>query len=353
MRSVHCACTVRTPVPARVSTPRSGHISDESRSGTPPIGTEHAKFLQQPHHTWRARPEVLRRGVVESQDSKPNLLFLNLLDNPPSVGLPIPERFRTKVLLCVLDKMQAEDLPVFGVSGCGKTRSMIEMLCLQWGFYFNAAKSDFGLDDLCRLADFIDNNVFERKMGLSLAPSCLNMLEDMFAHFCMKLRVLTKERKNLASIVRQELEWVRGRLAACSYVNFSNESKVRVVIDEAQILSDIRPTSFASSSSQGDQRLIDTVNDLKDHIKTKISDTFNGVDAKDLTLWRVSIPDDDGDDEVPIVLDNVDNKDKKKLRSTRGLSEVSPSKPPNDTIHVIVQRPPPVAKRDREEDAGD
>lgn len=32
------------------------------------------------------------------------------------------------------------------------------MLCLQWGFYFNATKSDYGSDDLVRLADFIDNN---------------------------------------------------------------------------------------------------------------------------------------------------------------------------------------------------
>ncbi|KAF9081347.1 hypothetical protein BGX29_004571, partial [Mortierella sp. GBA35] len=42
-----------------------------------------------------------------------------------------------------------------------------------------------------------------------------------------------------------------------------------------------------------------TIGDLKKLIKTEIPDTFNGVDAKDLTLWSVSIPDDD-DDEIPI-----------------------------------------------------
>ncbi|KAF9537358.1 hypothetical protein EC957_008398 [Mortierella hygrophila] len=84
-----------------------------------------------------------------------------------------------------------------------------------------------------------------------------------------------------------------------------------------------------------------TVGDLKELISSNIPNTFSGVDAKDLTLWRVSIPDDDGDDEVPIVLDKVNNKDKKKLRATSELSEVFPSKPPKDTIHVIVQRPPP------------
>ncbi|KAI8594210.1 hypothetical protein EDD21DRAFT_422114, partial [Dissophora ornata] len=46
-----------------------------------------------------------------------------------------------------------------------------------------------------------------------------------------------------------------------------------------------------------------TVGELKDFIKTKIPDTFNGVDAKDLTLWKVAIPDDDNDDEAPILLE--------------------------------------------------
>ncbi|KAF9123404.1 hypothetical protein BG015_005318, partial [Linnemannia schmuckeri] len=85
-----------------------------------------------------------------------------------------------------------------------------------------------------------------------------------------------------------------------------------------------------------------TIGDLKKLIKTEIPDTFNGVDAKDLTLWSVSIPDGDNDDEIPIVLGNVNNKDKKKLRATRGLLEVFPDKPLKNTIHVIVQRPPQV-----------
>ncbi|KAG9062249.1 hypothetical protein KI688_006581 [Linnemannia hyalina] len=173
-------------------------------------GSKHAEFLdsyvqgqlQLPTTTSGVRglPKVLRRGVVESQDSKLNLLLLDLPDPPPIVGLPIPERFRSNVLLRVLDKMQAQDLPVFGVSGCGKTRSMIEMLCLQCGFYFNAAKSDFGSDDLFRLADLIDNKTWRTRPAPTL------------------------------------------------------ESKLRVVIGEAQILSDKSPTSLASSSTQGNLR---------------------------------------------------------------------------------------------------
>lgn len=47
---------------------------------------------------------------------------------------------------------------------------------------------------------------------------------------------------------------MRKMLAAHDYPNFSSESKLRLVIDEAQILSDKNPTSFASSSSERDPR---------------------------------------------------------------------------------------------------
>ena len=109
----------------------------------------------------RGLPKVVRRGVVDTLDSGPSLLFLDLPDPPLKAGDPVPERFRSNVLLSVLEGMQAQDLPVFGVSGCGKTRSMIEMLCLQWGFYFNAAKSDLGSDDLSLVAELLDKKTLE------------------------------------------------------------------------------------------------------------------------------------------------------------------------------------------------
>ncbi|KAK5809582.1 hypothetical protein F5H01DRAFT_381910 [Linnemannia elongata] len=84
----------------------------------------------------------------------------------------------------------------------------------------------------------------------------------------------------------------------------------------------------------------DTVDDLKDHIKTKKSPEFDDVAADKLTLWRVSIPDDEDHDEIPVVLDNVIIKDQKKLRATRELSDVWKDKPPKGTIHVIIRRPP-------------
>ena len=84
----------------------------------------------------------------------------------------------------------------------------------------------------------------------------------------------------------------------------------------------------------------DTVGDLKKLIKTEKAPRFDDVAADELTLWRVSIPDNNDYDEIPVVLDNV-IKDQKELRATRKLSDVWKDKPPKETIHVIIQRPPP------------
>ncbi|KAK5809682.1 hypothetical protein F5H01DRAFT_415626 [Linnemannia elongata] len=94
-----------------------------------------------------------------------------------------------------------------------------------------------------------------------------------------------------------------------------------------------------------------TVDDLKKLIRTEKSPEFDDIAADKLTIWRVSIPDKDDDDETPIKIDNVPESEKKKLMATNKVS-VFGAALPESTIHVIVQRPPPVAKRDREEDAG-
>ncbi|KAG0367157.1 hypothetical protein BGZ54_004332 [Gamsiella multidivaricata] len=82
-----------------------------------------------------------------------------------------------------------------------------------------------------------------------------------------------------------------------------------------------------------------TVGDLKKLIKTEKTIAFSDVDAGRITLWLVTVPDDT--DEVPIRLDSLN--EKKKLRPTSDLSEVFSEGAPKNTIHIIVQRPPPVA----------
>ncbi|KAF9348111.1 hypothetical protein BGX34_002668, partial [Mortierella sp. NVP85] len=244
----------------------------------------------------RGLPKVLRRGMVESQGTKPNLLFLDLPD-PSSVGVPVPERFRSNVLLGVLERMQAQDLPVFGVSGCGKTRTVIEMLCLQWGFYFNAAKGDLGSDDLSYLSERIDAKLLEEKgpnvntlfakdttlllflsrllilnyclrvpgcrqtfssASWTILQVCPTMFNDVFSELFRALYAKLKRHaiteSELLPIVREAFDSVQESLIACNYPNFSNESKLRLVVDEAQILSDKGGTSFRSSSAHADLR---------------------------------------------------------------------------------------------------
>ncbi|KAF9344405.1 hypothetical protein BGX26_004416 [Mortierella sp. AD094] len=87
----------------------------------------------------------------------------------------------------------------------------------------------------------------------------------------------------------------------------------------------------------------ETIGGLKKAIKDENSIAFADVDAKMLSLWRVSIPvPEDDDNELPILLNNIVTKDKKKLGPTTRLSKVFPAELPDETIHIIVQRPPPV-----------
>ncbi|KAF8949847.1 hypothetical protein BGZ46_004913, partial [Entomortierella lignicola] len=184
-----------------------------------PLTTECIKGLQ------RAR----RRGKTTAPESRPNFLFLNL---PTPSTSNISERFQSNVILQELKKTEAQDVPVFGVSGCGKTRSVMEMLCLQWGFYFNASDKDLGSDDLSILAEFINKKTSEKQDPKD---------NTTFA-------------KNMTDIVRNEFMSLRNRLAALAYPNFSSGTKLRLVVDEAQILGDRGNDLFESSSIESELR---------------------------------------------------------------------------------------------------
>ncbi|KAG0344766.1 hypothetical protein BG005_001679 [Podila minutissima] len=84
----------------------------------------------------------------------------------------------------------------------------------------------------------------------------------------------------------------------------------------------------------------DSIGGLKDLIKAKKSPEFEDIAADKLTLWCVSIPIIDDDDENPILLNNVTS-EKKKLSPATRLSKVFSEDLPEETIHIIVQRPPP------------
>ncbi|KAG9061322.1 hypothetical protein KI688_007300 [Linnemannia hyalina] len=83
-----------------------------------------------------------------------------------------------------------------------------------------------------------------------------------------------------------------------------------------------------------------TLDHPKGLIKTKQSPDFDDIVAKSLTLWRVSIP----------ILPKKERKDtlpadvpsKEELEEADDISEVFTEPPRKKTIHIIVQRPPPV-----------
>ncbi|KAI1290548.1 hypothetical protein EDD11_009178, partial [Mortierella claussenii] len=316
----HTPIAVPVPVRARSSTP----FSDESRPSTPLSGDLRADikkitdrfftpgspaslFLDEYVRSQQALPvtttnvkglpEVLRRGVMETVESRPSLLFLDLPVPPSNTNDPPLEKFGLNVLLEELKGMESQDLLVFGVNGCGKTRSVLEMLCLQWGLYFNASKNNLGSDDLSLLAESIDgkvlqeqgvntNTLFARNRTIllflswllifnyclqyqgcretfssaswALLQACPNIFRDVFSELFRTLNIKLKahalSESDLLPIVREEFESVQQSLLAFKYSNFSPDTKLRLVVDEAQILSDRGSTSFRSSSTPTDLR---------------------------------------------------------------------------------------------------
>lgn len=92
-------------------------------------------------------PFVVARATSTAQSDRPTLLFLNLPVSPePQYPLSTADDALNRAR-----RPETLLLPLFGVSGCGKTRTAIEMLCKNWGFYFNASITDWGSRDLSDL----------------------------------------------------------------------------------------------------------------------------------------------------------------------------------------------------------
>lgn len=84
-----------------------------------------------------------------------------------------------------------------------------------------------------------------------------------------------------------------------------------------------------------------TIGELKKIIKDENSNEFFGVDAKNLTLWKVEIPVNDDDKEEIKQLILQDNQ-KTKLLGIRYIEDYWTDSPLKRCIHIIVE-PPVVA----------
>ncbi|KAF9342788.1 hypothetical protein BGX34_007663 [Mortierella sp. NVP85] len=67
-------------------------------------------------------------------------------------------------------------IPAFGVSGCGKTRAVIELLSQHWGFYFNADDDDWGSGDMMTLYGTVRDYLKEIQAGTAAVDLEVNNL---------------------------------------------------------------------------------------------------------------------------------------------------------------------------------
>ncbi|GJJ74340.1 hypothetical protein EMPS_06698 [Entomortierella parvispora] len=132
-------------------------------------------------------PSVLPRAGGET--NQPSLLFLNL---PESVKIQDPPSTADKALKKIRGRA-IPLLPVFGVSGCGKTRTMMEMLCKNWGFYFNGSGTDYGSGDLLRFLRLVHreqryrNQDEESNTHVHILTLALVLTRVMILHRCLDI----------------------------------------------------------------------------------------------------------------------------------------------------------------------
>ncbi|KAF9974782.1 hypothetical protein BGZ75_000699 [Mortierella antarctica] len=70
------------------------------------------------------------------------------------------------------------------------------------------------------------------------------------------------------------------------------------------------------------------------------TNAFSDIDADQLSLWRVAHPVIAANKHQPVLLDAIDSHTE--LDPTDDIIDVFEQQPPKKTVHIIVQRPPPV-----------
>jgi hypothetical protein len=79
----------------------------------------------------------------------------------------------------------------------------------------------------------------------------------------------------------------------------------------------------------------ESVGTLKEAVKDKNSESFHNVDARSLTLWKVSIP----KDRLQQSLANVDLTNATSLSSMDDLDDVFSGEPRRKHLHLVVKPP--------------
>ncbi|KAG0248148.1 hypothetical protein BG011_000424, partial [Mortierella polycephala] len=105
----------------------------------------------------RGLPRVWCRSFGHPPETRPSFLFMDLPD--PLVPDSESRNLASTSILAMVKENNRPLIPVFGVSGCGKTRAVIELLSQHWGFYFNASSDDWGSNDMITLHSIVQKHL--------------------------------------------------------------------------------------------------------------------------------------------------------------------------------------------------
>ncbi|KAG0249257.1 hypothetical protein BG011_009458 [Mortierella polycephala] len=239
-------------------------------------------------------PRAWRRSIAKPMEERPNLLFLDLPGSSATGTASIS--LASASLLNKMENSHSLLLPVFDVSGCGKTRAVLEVLSQRWGFYFNASGDDWGSNDMSTLQSVVKkhleetrmddtddryiNNSVARKVTFLLFASrllileyCLNvpdcsetftnarwtllqvcphvLFEDIFNLLFTALLELQQHcEAHLMYFVRKLFNETKTRLVQHGGMpKVKSDTKLPVFLDEAQVFGDAFDGSFVSVSS--------------------------------------------------------------------------------------------------------
>ncbi|KAF9412654.1 hypothetical protein BGZ76_005145, partial [Entomortierella beljakovae] len=255
-------------------------------------------------------PRAWRRTFFSTEETRPSLLFLGLPD-PSSQEAADSSRYNSANISDMIEENSI--IPLFGVSGCGKTRAVMELLSQHWGFYFNASGDDWGSEDMSNLLEKVDDIlvktitpdvVDQKKNGESAKKmTCLLFLSRLLVFkYCLNVtgssrtftsarwtllqtcpQVLSKDLlsntfdvfglvfselypllkhsvDNLMYFVQKEFQEVSDLLIKFDGCPKHSESKrLLVVLDEAQIIGDAHNGSFKSTTTDDPRPLLSPI----------------------------------------------------------------------------------------------
>ncbi|KAF9172646.1 hypothetical protein BGX21_007222 [Mortierella sp. AD011] len=221
---------------------------------------------------------------------RPSLLFFDLPDLDGSYMNP-DSNSKAREILARISEKNYSSYPIFGASGCGKTRTVMDMLGLNWGFYFNGSKDDRGSDDVKELVSLVetrlgDNLLINNRITKSIT-ACLLLARVSILSRCLTVSNgrMTPSKWMLLQVCSQvlgEVHWKDSRpsrtdlflslfermansLGKFDFLSLNkllrarfdiltkvlpgwlpNDSKFLLILDEAQSLGEALPDQFRS-----------------------------------------------------------------------------------------------------------